>query len=69
MAYGRQGSGRRKGPWLEIGSGRLEANGHFRLFLNRTPFPGFDGYVYSTPIGEGPPIAEPTRPADAEEET
>jgi hypothetical protein len=51
--------------WLEVGKGRLDGDGVFHGFLDRTPIGGFSGYVYFAPIGAAPPEAEPQRPDDA----
>ena len=67
-AYARQRIGRTFGPWLEIGTGRLDSNGVFHGILNRTPIGGLNGYVYFAPIGEGPPLHEPERPATSSED-
>ena len=63
--------GKKHGRWLEIATGRLDSDGVFHAFLDRTPIGGFNGYVHFAPIGTQPPLPEPDRPAqasDAEEE-
>jgi hypothetical protein len=54
--------------WLEIGKGRVDANGGFHGFIDRTPIGGFSGYVYFAPIGSTPPEPEPQRPDQPGEE-
>jgi len=69
IAYGRVQLGRRFGPWLEIGVGRLERNGVFHALPNRVPTGGaFSGYTYYAPIGTAPPDPEPQRPEEPPEE-
>jgi hypothetical protein len=63
-AYALKREGRRHGRWLEIGTGRQDADGVIHVFLDRTPLGGFNGYVYLAPIGSQPPISEPERPAE-----
>ena len=65
-AYGRVRLGKRFGPWLEIGFGRLDGNGVFHAMPNRVPSGGaFSGYTYYAPIGTEPPLPEPERPAQS----
>jgi hypothetical protein len=67
IAYGRVHLGKRFGPWLEIGFGRLDNNGVFHGLPNRAPIGGaFNGYIYYAPIGAGPPPDEPARPAQSD---
>jgi hypothetical protein len=70
IAYGRVQIGRRFGPWLEIGVGRLDADGVFHSMPNRAPIGGaFNNYIYYVPIGAPPPATEPERteqPSEAE---
>lgn len=69
IAYGRIQFGRRFGPWLEIGVGRLDSDGVFHAMPNRAPTGGaFSGYTYYAPIGAAPPDQEPERPAEASED-
>ena len=64
IAYGRISLGKRFGPWLEIGVGRLDSSGVFHAMPNRVPIGGaFSGYTYYAPIGTEPPSPEPVRPA------
>ncbi len=58
-AFTRKRLGKRHFTWLEIGNGRLDTDGTFHGFLDRTPIGGFDGYVYFAPIGTTPPDVEP----------
>ncbi|WP_263356147.1 hypothetical protein [Acidicapsa ligni] len=51
--------------WLEIGNGRLDSDGIFHGFLDRTPIGGFSGYVYFAPVGTTPAEPEPERPGQA----
>ena len=62
-AYSMQRIGKRFGPWLEIGSGRIDQDG-VHLYLDRLPVGGFNGYVRLTPKGV-PPMPQPQRPAPA----
>ena len=70
IAYGRVHLGKRFGPWLEIGVGRLDSNGVFHGMPNRVPVGGaFNGYTYYAPIGQPPPLPEPERPAQSANDT
>src|SRR5271168_4438848 len=58
VAYTRQRAGRRRekfGPWMEIGRGRVDADGTARVFLDRLPIGGFSGLVVLPLVGEMPP--------------
>jgi len=69
IPYGRIQFGRRFGPWLEIGVGRLDSNGVFHAMPNRAPTGGaFSGYTYYAPIGAQPPQSEPERPGESSED-
>jgi hypothetical protein len=63
-AFRRMGKKPHQGRWLEVGTGRLDADGKFHTFMDRTPTGGFNGYVFLSPIGSGPPATEqkPQRP-------
>lgn len=61
--------GKSRAMWLEIGKGRIDENGVFHGFIDRTPIGGFTGYVYFAPIGTAPPEAEPQRPDNSGEES
>lgn len=66
IGFGRVQYGKRFGPWLEIGLGRLDASGVFHSMPNRVPVGGpFNGYTCYVPIGQGPPPDEPGRPAQS----
>jgi hypothetical protein len=67
-AFRRQGKKPYQGRWLEVGTGRLDKDGKFHTFMDRTPIGGFNGYVLLTPVDSGPPTAEPQRPGDDEME-
>jgi hypothetical protein len=62
IAFARQRVDKRHGQWLEIGCARLESDGAINLVLNRTPFGGFNGHIYLSPVGTEPPGPEPRRP-------
>lgn len=64
IAYALRREGKRTSRWLEIGKARFEGNGAVHVSLDRTPIGGFNGYVYLSPIGVKPPLAEsePDRP-------
>lgn len=63
-AFRRMGKKPHQGRWLEVGTGRLDKDGKFHTFMDRTPIGGFNGYVFLAPIGSGPPAVEqqPHRP-------
>ena len=63
-AWSMQRIGKRFGPWLEVGSGRIDQDG-VHVYLDRLPVGGFNGYVRLTPKGEPPPMPQPQRPAPA----
>jgi len=60
-AYTMQRLGKKLGRWLEIGSGRIDAEG-VHVFLDRLPVGGFTGYVRLTPNGAPPPALSPEPP-------
>jgi hypothetical protein len=62
-AYSMQRIGKKYGPWLEIGSGRIDEDG-VHVFLDRMTI-GWTGYVRLVPRGEPPPMPQPQRPAGA----
>jgi hypothetical protein len=62
-AFAMKRLGRRFVRWLEIGSGRQNADGSFQAFLDRTPLGGWTGAVYFAPIGSPPPEPPPERTA------
>jgi hypothetical protein len=66
IAYTRRPEGRRRqklGPWLEIGRGRVDADGVVRVFLDRMPVGGFSGFVcLALPDMPPPADPQPTRP-------
>jgi hypothetical protein len=62
-AFALRREGKKFGRWLEIGTGRLDDDGVFHAFLDRTPVGGFNGYVQFAQIGKQPPLPEPERPA------
>jgi len=68
-AFTRQRFGRKLGPWIKIGSGRLDKDGA-EIILRVLPIGGFSGYVRLLPAGERPPVpdTEPQRPGEAEAE-
>jgi hypothetical protein len=57
--------------WVEIGTGRIDADGMAHVFLDRLPIGGFTGYVRLSPIGITPPpiTAEPVQPGEDDEES
>jgi hypothetical protein len=58
-AFGGFGAGgKRYGSWLEISKARLDGDGTFHVFLDRTPIGGFNDYAYLAPIGVQPPLPE-----------
>ena len=58
-AFTRQRFGRKLGPWVKIGSGRLDKDGA-EIILRVLPIGGFSGYVRLLPSGERlPPLSEP----------
>jgi hypothetical protein len=57
-AFTRQRFGRKLGPWIKIGSGRLDQDGA-EIILRVLPIGGFSGYVRLIPNGEAPPLPEP----------
>jgi len=61
-AWSMQRIGKRFGPWLEVGNGRIDQDG-MHLYLDRLPVGGFNGYVRLTPKGSPPPMLQPQRPA------
>jgi hypothetical protein len=65
IAYALRRLSKTRSIWLEIGKGRLDTNGVFHGFLDRTVIGGFSGYVYFAPIGTEPPLPEPARPAQS----
>jgi hypothetical protein len=64
VAFTMQRIGKKIGRWLEVGSGRIDAEG-VHVFLDRLPVGGFTGYVRLTPHGKPPPLPQPQprRPA------
>ena len=46
------------GPWIKIGSGRLDQDGA-EIILRVLPIGGFSGYVRLLPNGKAPPLSEP----------
>ena len=67
-AFTRQRFGRKLGPWIKIGSGRLDQDGA-EIILRVLPIGGFSGYVRLLPNGEAPPLPEPEpqRPGEIDE--
>ena len=65
-AFTMQRIGKRLGRWLEIGSGRVDADG-VHVFLDRLPVGGFTGYVRLMANGKTPPLPQPMpqRPSSA----
>jgi len=61
-AYTMQRIGKKLGRWLEVGSGRIDADG-IHVFLDRTPVGGFTGYVRLITQGSPPPEPKPQRPS------
>ena len=57
-AFTRQRFGRKLGPWIKIGSGRLDQDGA-EIILRVLPIGGFSGYVRLIPNGKAPPLPEP----------
>jgi hypothetical protein len=58
-AFTRQRFSRTKfGPWIKIGSGRLDQDGA-EIILRVLPIGGFSGYVRLLPNGKAPPLPEP----------
>ena len=57
-AFTRQRFGRKLGPWVKIGSGRLDQDGA-EIILRVLPIGGFSGYVRLLPNGKAPPPPEP----------
>jgi len=57
-AFTRQRFGRKVGPWIKIGSGRLDQDGA-EIILRVLPIGGFSGYVRLLPFGQRPPPPEP----------
>jgi hypothetical protein len=67
-AFTRQRFGRKLGPWIKIGSGRLDQDGA-EIVLRVLPIGGFSGYVRLLPLGTEPPSEpKPQRPASAADE-
>jgi hypothetical protein len=73
-AYAFKREGRKFGRWLEIGTARAEGPviTPIRVHLDRLPKGGFTGGVLLSPIGQEPPLPEPTpqrpgQPESAEE--
>jgi hypothetical protein len=59
------------GYWVEIGTGRLNADGTFDTFMDRTPIGGFNGHAAHRLIGSPPPglpQAKPERPGESDDE-
>ena len=52
------GSADKFGPWIKIGSGRLNQDGA-EIVLRVLPIGGFSGYVRLIPNGKAPPLPEP----------
>jgi hypothetical protein len=68
-AFAFRREGKKFGRWLEVGTGRIDKeNNLVHVFLDRTPIGGFTGYVRLSPIGIEPPLPEPQRPGDDEED-
>ena len=67
-AFTRQRFGRKLGPWIKIGSGRLDQDGA-EIILRVLPIGGFSGYVRLLPYGKAPPPPEPEpqRPGEIDE--
>jgi hypothetical protein len=65
-AYTPQRVGKKLGRWLEVGSGRIDADG-VDLFIDRLPVGGFTGFVRLVPNGVSPPDPKPQRPGENEE--
>jgi hypothetical protein len=67
-AFTRQRFGKKLGPWIKIGSGRLDGSGAV-IVLRVLPIGGFSGYVRLLPFGERPPLPqpEPQRPGETDE--
>jgi hypothetical protein len=61
-AFALKREGRRHMRHIEVGTGRLDADGVFHGFLDRLPIGGFNGYIHFAPIGAKPPEVEPERP-------
>jgi hypothetical protein len=66
-AFTRQRFGRKLGPWIKIGSGRLDADGA-EVTLRVLPIGGFSGYVRLILNGKEPPAPEPQRPGETDDE-
>jgi hypothetical protein len=66
-AFALKREGKKFGRWLEIGGARTEQDGSIRVFLDRTPIGGFNGYVYLCPVGTEPAATSATEAATAGE--
>ena len=70
-AYAFKRTGRKSGRFLEVGTGRIDADRNIvHVFMDRQPIGGYTGYVVLTPHGVNPepPPAEPQRPGESEDE-
>ena len=66
-AYRREGKKRVRG--LEVGTGWIDHERDIaHVIMDRTPLGSFTGYVTLTPIGTEPPMPEPQRPGEGDEE-
>lgn len=63
-AYSMQRIGKKFGPWLEVGSGRIDQDG-IHVFIDRLTVGGWNGYVRLVPRGAPLPLPQPQRPAPA----
>ena len=55
--------GKRHRRYIEIGAGCIEDNGAIRVYLDRLPIGGFNGFLHLLPEGMPPPDVKPQRPA------
>ncbi len=66
-AFRRTGMKARSGKFVEVGEGRIDEDGTAHIFTDRTAH-NFTGYILMPPLGKGPPVVQPVRPGDPEDD-
>ena len=70
-AYAFKRLGRKQGRFLEVGTGRIDADRNIvHVFMDRQPIGGYTGYVVLAPHGvkPEPPPPAPRRPGESEDD-
>lgn len=68
-AHGYKREGKKRVRAVEIGEGWIDkANDIAHVILDRLPLGSFTGYVTLTPKGIEPPMPEPQRPGEGDDE-